>query len=551
MLKKKKMIMLILTFIFVCFVTACGKNKQIESNLAKDKDIESGSGKSDIQSYIENNYGIADDLIYGDYTAEMTHENGNEINGSSTTKLKDGSKGGVIFYKDISGINSSFVNEYICIYFGNNDGDSLNLKLVDLRGEKNTFTNSHQMDVAEPHMKSRCYCMIKDNYLICATMAEKNEGWYDGKLYLSYKIDDTQIVTSNSNLLYEENVIVYDLKNNFDEVMSVVREIDPKHQEETKVCTFKKGEETIVYASGFSNYTYESATILTTEQEFCNKANDELKSFGIDNFAFTRTSWKNRWYRLEIDESSIPNNMVKVDFKSVNEVDSSELVSDTIEIKVNGEKEKVPVLEDEASDEPIIYSNEETEDDNIVVPNNIPSNIDSRDLQDLRDFNIDGYWYTEDKKYVFRIHTKTGGIFAHLHYTNPLKSRGGHIQSGKVIQTSSYSIKLATMDKKDIFETELYAVNGQLKSDEITLYKVDDTIANNIIGTWIRGKDKYIFDDDGTYHFYGGNNSYWGYYFVIDETNIVLGKQSDELTVENYVIKGNELSINGGSTYKR
>lgn len=531
---KKYRVVAIIIIMSMCFMAACNSHEE------KINQDENRSEKSEIYKYVEQYYGFADDIIYGSYTAKMTHEN-NQMNAKDETSLKKNSKGGAVFYKDISGVDSSYSSEYICVYLSDNQEnvDKIVLRLDDIKIDKsNNSTTTKQITIGEPHMKNRCYCIIKDNYLICVEKAEKNEGIYNGRLYLSYK-DQRQ----TDNLEYEETVSVYNLKKECNKVFSITRKIMPELQKETKECYLEKGEEKFLYAAGFGKYSSESSIFLSTEKEFCDKVNEELENIGIKNISFTRTSWKNRWYRLEVNEDSIPEQMVKVDFKSENIVDTESLVKDDIEITVNEKEEKKLKLEDEGADNPINYNQEENEKNQVVMPKSIPKGIDISQLQDLRYFDIDGFWYTKDKEYVFHIHTKTGGAFSQLQYAEPIKSSGGHIGFGKVSQQSTYSIKLTTTDRKDIISSELVAVTGKLKSDKITLYKADVSLVNSIKGTWMRGDKKITFDDDGTYHFYSDNDSYWGYYFIIDESSIVLGKRSDNLSVQKYSIDEKKLTI--------
>lgn len=118
---------------------------------------------------------------------------------------------------------------------------------------------------------------------------------------------------------------------------------------------------------------------------------------------------------MNIDESGINENMVKVNFScseaTINE-DGDE-VSDIV-IKIN-EKDS---LEDNGQREviediPVTYDQNTGETQNpVVMPENVPQSVNVNELQDLRYFNIDGFWYSTDHRYVYRIDTTDQSVLA-------------------------------------------------------------------------------------------------------------------------------------------
>ena len=201
------------------------------------------------------------------------------------------------------------------------------------------------------------------------------------------------------------------------------------------------------------------------------------------------------------------------------------------------------VLE-EIEDYPVTYGQKtETIPENpIVMPENIPQSIDVDDLQDLRYFNIDGFWRSSDYRYVYHIYTQhPDNGFGTLYFADlEGESKAKH---GQVKQTSSYSVVLKAMENNE-FSPEVYASNNQLISDEITLIKVDDWVASSLIGVWSDDSKTYTFDSDGTYEVKTSDDWYWGQYFIIDENQIVLGEHLDDLRVYDYTIEGNSFTLN-------
>lgn len=127
---------------------------------------------------------------------------------------------------------------------------------------------------------------------------------------------------------------------------------------------------------------------------------------------------------------------------------------------------------------------------------------------------------------------------------------GKEAKHGQVKQKSSYSVILKAM-QDNVFSPEVFAVGNQLKSDEITLTRVNDSIVNKLIGTWSNDKVTYTFEEEGTYNVKTSNDSYYGFYFVQDENNIVLGKYVRDLKMATYSISGNTLTINDSLTLTR
>ena len=517
------------------------------SDISKESVLDSNNSSTDsenndgVYNYIAEKFGFAGSKLYAAYSASTVKE-GSKFSMKDEMKFKEGSNGGAVYYKTLNSDGNS--DRAVCIYFTeDNNGIRLNAEYYD-----NFY--SHSMSLATPHMKNRCYCLVKGDYLVYVELAEKSEGWTNNYYYLSSEEALNNTSVGSNNHKFEEKACVYKLNKELNTVFEITRTIEPHTNYVLKKCEISQDDNTWIYASGYNGYNNDSAVFFETEQEFCDRANQLFGDISVDCFTYNRTSWENRWCRLEVDESDIPSEMVKVDFScSYGVIDDNGTVNSDIEITINADKEEHGELQDEGQDNPISYEASDSEQESLVMPENIPSSVDASELQDLRYFNLDGYWYSSDLRYAYRIYTSNpDGIFNNLAYTD-LKG-SDHIKFGTVKQTSSYSVNLKPHeDSGKAFE--VFAVNNQLVSDEITLSRVDDSIVNNIIGSWQNSDTTYEFRDDGEYKVHKSKDSYWGFYFVIDENNIVLGKASDDLKLYSYTIEGNTLVINNRITLSR
>ncbi|MDO5410186.1 MAG: hypothetical protein Q4F21_06990, partial [Lachnospiraceae bacterium] len=301
------------------------------------------------------------------------------------------------------------------------------------------------------------------------------------------------------------------------------------------------------YAAGYSSYTAEGAEFVSTQQDFCNRVNELLKSCSLDCITMNKTSWNNRCYGMNIDEKGLNEDMVKVDFSSLEPVldENGDEVTDIV-ITINDEKQQSAEGEklEEIEDYPVIYGqNTETiPEAPIIMPENIPQSLDVNDLQDLRYFNVDGFWHSSDYRYVYHIYTQhPDSGFGTLYFAD--LDGGSKAKHGQVKQTSSYSVILKAMEDNG-FSPEVYASNNQLVSDEITLVKADDWIASSLIGVWSDGSRTYTFESEGKYEVKTSDDWYWGKYFIIDENKIVLGKHLDNLRIYDYSLEGNSFILN-------
>lgn len=506
----------------------------------KNNSVSNVENKKAEDSYIEDVYGFADNHIEGEYIALITRK-GNGCKVEESTKFSEDSKDGAVFYKALNRNNN--LKEIICVYLTDEEDSRIFLKCEDLKEDEMGSRNSYTIGLAQPHMKSRCYCAVKEHYLIVTELAEISEGWYDGYYYLAY--DNSDI--NSDNLFYEEKITVYDLNDNFEEKLEITRKIVPKNN--LKEFEISKSNDKIVYASGYKSYSCNSAEMISTEQEFCDRANSFLDDFSIDWIRLARTSWENRWYRLEIDESSIPTDMVKVDFKCSNgKINADGNVISDIAITVNADKEEHGELEEEGADEPITYK-----------AKNANGEGGNTSVGTKKDWNFNGTWVSEDGKYVFTFKEQSGSIG--IDYNSGISAADGtfsyvdidngneRIQGSFIFSGENTVITTANLSNGEnvTFSFE----DNKLVSDELTLNKIPDEMITQFKGTWKNSDEEIIFEDDGIFNYTREDESIWGYYYVLSETTILLSNKSNDFKVSSYSIIGTQMKLNEEKVYQR
>lgn len=524
--KKYNLYFTALALIFSVLLSSCGKvdNSTVASNISFEDDK--------AKTYIEENYGFADNPVYGEYTAHTELSYGSRKT-TYDTKFKEDSNGGAVFYKLVKTENNP--NGLVCVYLADKENGRIALNATYIYDYKSS-SGSHTFTVSMPNVKNRCYVILQGHHLVAVELTEDEKA------------------ADPNELVYKETIMAYDLSNGLEEEFSITREIDPRDTNELKNYHIKQDDSQWIYALGYGSYTAEGAIFLSTEQEFCDKANELLRDIEVESITLLKSSWNNRWFGTSVDENGIQKNMVKVDFTTSEPttLDNGDIHKD-ITMEINAEKQELSEGQqlEEIVDEPITYKHStEVEQEPIVMPENMPLSVDVSELKELKYFNIDGFWYSDDMKYVYHIYTsRPDNGMGTLYFAN-LKS-GKEAKHGQVKQTSSYSVLLKAMEDNG-FSPEVVATTGnQLKSDEITLNRVDDGISNKILGTWSNDKVSYTFKTEGTYNVKKSNDSYYGFYFMIDETNIVLGKTVKDLELESYRIENNKLIINDSLVLSR
>lgn len=176
----------------------------------------------------------------------------------------------------------------------------------------------------------------------------------------------------------------------------------------------------------------------------------------------------------------------------------------------------------------------------------------SGNKQNVSSSYVDGFWHSTDGKYAFYIYTHSPDSgFGTLYYIN-LPTNHSEAIHGQVKKMSDSSVILQTMGCKPI-TPELFAVDGKLVSDDLTLEKIDESISNNLLGNWSDGGDRsYTFKDDGSYTFHASEKSgSAGKYFIIDDKQIAFGNSITDMQTYTYSLKDNTLIINDFYTYTK
>lgn len=511
----------------VAFLLCSCSDKQMNEN-RQDDAVSEESRK--IRNFIEERYGIADNPVYGSCIVHKEIEAGTKTT-TYEEKIKEDSKGGSVFYKIVN--TEEQKDGLICAYLSDDGNHGIFLNADYILDKNNPSSGSHTVTLTTAVAKECCniivdYAIVRNDYFACVELSEEKN-------------------IADDDLIYSEKISVYKLTgHSLDELYTISRELE-SNTNELKNFEIKSDSEWIIYAAGYQSYTADGAEFVSTQQEFCNRANEFLKNSSLDCIVLNKTSWNNRWFGTSIDESGINDNMVKLDFSfSEPTVDENGDEVTDIVIKLNGEKQQFAQGEklDEIEDYPVTYGqNTETiTDEPIVMPENIPKSIDVNELQDLSYFSIDGFWHSSDYRYVYHIYTQHPDKGFGTFYFADLES-GSKAKHGQVKQTSSYSAILKAMEDNE-FSPEVYASNNQLISDDVTLVKADDWIASSLIGIWSDDSKTYTFDSDGTYEVKTSDDWYWGRYFIIDENQIVLGEHLDDLKVYNYILEENSLTLN-------
>ncbi len=297
--------------------------------------------EDEIKLYIEERYGLADNPVYGIRVSNTVRKDGSRKT-TYDEEFIEGSNGGAVFYKVVH--PSENEDGLVCIYLADDENGSIFLNAEYVYDYRVAGSGGYTVSLCNPEIKSRCYAVINDNWLVWAEMSEEED------LTASAGKDITQ---------YKEEVYGYRLTgSSMEESYRITREIRQGDTGELRAYTIRNQSELVVYASGYTSYTAEGAQYVSTQQEFCDRANELLKESGVENIALDKTSWNNRWFGIETDESQLGKEIVKVDFAYSN-IMTNENNDEIIDIEIETNRKKTEAEErgrqEEINDSPVVY----------------------------------------------------------------------------------------------------------------------------------------------------------------------------------------------------
>ncbi len=523
---RKKFLILIA---FICIVlSGCGNHDSKVEKITNEV-MSNQKNVGSTVSYEESEYGLADDVIYGTYTS-TTERKANDKNAITTKhkiEIKKDSNKGVLFLKNVNDDKSSTV----CVRIDDVEDDDITL-YCGFTSDSNTST-TWRYSCRE--MKSRYYYSLEGTKLVVIEIKEDKQGMYDGNYYLKFPDD---LSDEGVRHTFEEHISVFDTSNEMKMVLEVSRTIDYNNASELKDCSLKTDDNNIAYASGYDGYENKSAKTVNTEQEFCDKVNGEFNNLNINVIKMERTSWKNRWYRLNVDESKIPNDMVKVDVEFEKGKASNGTVTGDIVISKNKKKDKDIKIADEEKETEVEYKT--------IAPKNQEYNKDI----------ISGTWVSENKEYVYILKygdsmaiQKSGlssaeGSYRCIRTSGDIKVKNGTFvfsNTGKVILEENMG------DEKGV---EFSIKKDEMKSDKIKLKKLEDEYVTQLLGTWTKDNRKLEIKDDGTYK-YKYSDSGWGYYFVLSPSEVIMSKAAGSFRKYDFAISDSMIILDEISYHRQ
>lgn len=190
--------------------------------------------------------------------------------------------------------------------------------------------------------RSKVRCIMHRDYVIVVEQKEETRQFNDGYYYMSYDfITNPPSTTNHVNWNYTERISVFDIQRQ-DEVLNIDRRIVSGY--ETATFSSEPSVHCSIWPDNGDALFYSTASIegdnvdfvFSTEQEFREEANRLLKPYTGSSVKLEELSWDRRWDSLKVDESGIPNDMVKVDAVCSYGVPVSEnTVKSDIVIKIN------------------------------------------------------------------------------------------------------------------------------------------------------------------------------------------------------------------------
>lgn len=282
----KRMGLAILIVIVSLFMCSCGSKETVvvEKQKVKQEKTKAETKKE----YLEKTYGIADSVTYG---KRIGHTEADRT--VYDEKFTEDSHGGIVLYKNLT--SEGETEGQVCIYLSDSEYNGIALVEQYIYNMDGSGTGTGVNLLASPKTKNNCYVKVGSNYFICVEQEEEKD--------------------ATGNLTYTENITAYKLaRRNSKSIYTISRKMTfGTSLKEYKIQTEL---DYIIYAEGYTSYTADGAQFVSTEQEFCDKANTLISNMAGDDIRIVEASWDNRWNSVSIDESQNKDDVVKVSMSS-------------------------------------------------------------------------------------------------------------------------------------------------------------------------------------------------------------------------------------------
>lgn len=354
--KKKSKVKLCILILLACLIIAGAaiatafiyndKKSGVDNNFEeKTSEVDSIALKNDgAGTYIEKNFGFANNITYATLVGTKK-TNGTSHTISYNTTFNDNSNGGAVFYKILK--NTDCPNGLLCVYL---DADQKGIAakvsfIYDYKKSESSYTTT----ISTSDVNNRCYCVIYNDCLLTIELLEHRE------LSKSSFYDDEY---------YEEKITAYDfIGEEMSKKFEITRRTEPRITGNLKNYTITQGDTELKYVEGYGSYKDPQAEFLSTEQDFCDKGNELLSVIDSECVSLLKTSWDDRWNGLNIDESNLNKNMVKIDFTTSDPITVNNEERYDIVVNVNNVEAEIIDYDEDESNTPIPTQNNQTTDD--------------------------------------------------------------------------------------------------------------------------------------------------------------------------------------------
>ena len=229
----RRLALVITLLLAVTPLCACDSTDTVsnEVNVADDD-------SADLREYIEQEYGFADNPVYGVY---ITHKE--NLSGSTKTyesKFKGDSQAGAVLFREVAPDENT--EGLVCIYLSEEENNGIVVKAA-YHYENAQGTNTYITTLATPTIfttltrGNRCYAIIGNDVLASVHLLEEED------------------ISNKDESVYTENIAVYRLtETGMEELYTINRTVE-SNEKELKNFVIQNESERIIYAAGFVRYT--------------------------------------------------------------------------------------------------------------------------------------------------------------------------------------------------------------------------------------------------------------------------------------------------------